>query len=96
MWYAVLSSRELRKNRIVAVRRFSQDLIFFRNSAGEVGCVTSLCAHRGASLSKGCIRNDNIQCPFHGIEYDVTGKCVFVPSDGKASEADLHRFNLKH
>ena len=96
MWYAVLSSKELPMNKVVAVRRFSEDLVFFRNAEGKAGCVTSLCAHRGASLAKGCVCNGNVQCPFHGIEYDVTGKCVFVPSDGRASTADLSRFNLKH
>ena len=96
MWYAVLSSKELPMNKVVAVRRFSEDLVFFRNAEGKAGCVTSLCAHRGASLAKGCVCNGNVQCPFHGIEYDVMGKCVFVPSDGRASTADLSRFNLKH
>ncbi len=96
MWYAVLSSKELPVNCVVAVKRFSEELIFFRNTTGGIGCVTSLCAHRGASLGKGCVKNDHIQCPFHGIEYDITGQCVYVPSDGRASEANLNRFHLKH
>jgi phenylpropionate dioxygenase-like ring-hydroxylating dioxygenase large terminal subunit len=28
---------------------------------------------------------DNIQCPFHGFEYDTTGKCTLVPANGKAT-----------
>lgn len=96
MWYAVLSSKEVPTNGAVAAKRFCEELIFFRNSAGELGCVTSLCAHRGASLGKGCVKDDHIQCPFHGVEYDITGKCVFIPSDGRSSEANLNRFHLKH
>ena len=42
MWYAVLSSKELPQNKVVAVRRFSQDLVFFRNAAGQAGCITSI------------------------------------------------------
>ncbi|MBQ7564245.1 MAG: aromatic ring-hydroxylating dioxygenase subunit alpha [Lachnospiraceae bacterium] len=94
-WYAVLSSHQLKKGKVVGARRFGKDLVFFRNQAGEAGCVTSLCAHRGASLAKGCISHEHIRCPFHGIEYDPTGKCVFVPSDGKASTADYARFHLE-
>ena len=95
-WYAVLSSHELKPNKVTAARRFGENLVFFRDKDGKPGCVTDLCAHRGASLGKGCVKDGHIQCPFHGIEYDLTGKCVHIPSEGRASEADFSRFNLKH
>ena len=94
-WYAVLSSRELKNGQILGARRFGRELVFFRTSGGDIGCFDSLCAHRKASLVKGCIREEHIKCPFHGIEYDVTGKCVYVPSEGKASPLDFSRFHLK-
>jgi phenylpropionate dioxygenase-like ring-hydroxylating dioxygenase large terminal subunit len=95
-WYAVMSSHDVKKGKVTGARRFGENLVFFRTEAGGLGCVSSRCAHRGASLAKGCVKNGNIRCPFHGIEYDVTGKCVHVPSDGRASTADLSRFNLRH
>lgn len=94
-WYAVLNSREVKKGKLVAARRFGEDIVFFRSSSGNISAVTSLCAHRGASLCKGWLEGDNIKCPFHGIEYDSTGKCVYVPSDGRSSERDYSVFNLK-
>lgn len=90
-WYAVLSSSKLKPGRLIAARRFGEDLVFYRTESGIVSAVTSLCAHRGASLCNGWLENDNIKCPFHGIEYDVTGRCVHVPSDGKASVQDYSR-----
>lgn len=95
-WYAVLSSNKLKAGKLIAARRFGEDIIFFRTSLGVACAVTSLCAHRGASLCNGWLENGNIKCPFHGIEYDSTGKCVHVPSDGKSAEHDYSRFNLKH
>ena len=94
-WYAVLSSDSVRKGKICAARRFGEELLFFRDKEGRAGCVSSLCAHRGADLGKGCIKDGNISCPFHGIEYDVDGKCIYVPSDGRASDLDHSRFDLK-
>ncbi len=94
-WYAIASSQSIKLGKFVALRRFGENLILFRNNAGKLGCVTDLCAHRGASLSKGCVSDGNIKCPFHGIEYDTTGKCVYIPSEGRASESDFSRFNLK-
>jgi len=95
-WYAVLSSRQVGKGKVVGVRRFGKNLAFFRTEDGTLSCVQDACAHRGASLSKGCVRNGHIQCPFHGIEYDAQGKCVHIPSEGRASTKNISRFDLKH
>lgn len=94
-WYAVLSSGALKKGKVVAARRFGENLIFIRSKDGQIGCFDHLCAHRKASLSKGWIENEHLKCPFHGIEYDINGKCVYVPSDGKAATLDYARFHLK-
>ena len=95
-WYAILSSHEIKKGQVLGASRFSENLVFFRTESDELSCVSSLCAHRGASLQKGWVENNHIKCPFHGIEYDVTGKCVYVPSEGMASTADYSRFHLKN
>lgn len=95
-WYAVLSSHKVRRGRVIGARRFGENIVFFRDDAGVLGCVTDKCAHRGASLAKGCLKDGNVQCPFHGIEYDVNGKCVHIPSEGRASVKDYSRFDLKH
>ncbi len=95
-WYAVLSSHRVRRGRVIGARRFGENMVFFRDDAGVLGCVTDKCAHRGASLAKGCMKDGNLQCPFHGIEYDMNGKCVHIPSEGRASVKDYSRFDLKH
>lgn len=95
-WYAIMASEQIPKGKVVSARRFGENLVFFRAEDGVLACVTSLCAHRGASLGKGCLSNGNIRCPFHGIEYDVSGKCVYIPSNGRASKADYSRFNLRN
>ena len=95
-WYAVLSSHQLRKGKIIGVRRFGEDIVFFRTESGEIGCLNSRCAHRKASLEKGWISNEHIKCPFHGIEYDINGKCVYVPAEGRASVYDHSRFHMRH
>lgn len=94
-WYAAAFSHEIKKGKVTGVRRFGRNLVFFRSGSGSLACVDSLCAHRKASLEKGWIQDDHIKCPFHGIEYDMTGRCVYVPSDGRASTLDYERFHLK-
>lgn len=86
----------MKKNKLVAVKRMNLDLVLFRNSQDELGCVVDQCTHRGAALSKGKIVGDCVQCPFHGLEFDTEGSCKFIPANGKSSTADLSRYNVKH
>lgn len=94
-WYAILPSKAVKTNQIVGVKRLNLELALFRNEKGEIGCVVDQCTHRGAALSKGKIKGDCIQCPFHGLEFDRTGRCAFIPANGKASTADISRYNVK-
>ncbi|NIV29174.1 MAG: Rieske 2Fe-2S domain-containing protein, partial [Anaerolineae bacterium] len=41
------------------------------------------CPHRGVELSKGQVIHGRIQCPFHGFEYDVSGRGVLIPANGR-------------
>lgn len=83
-WYPVLEVCELKKkSKLLGVKRLGEKLAFWRDSTGNVHCIYDVCAHRGASLSAGVIVDDHVQCPFHGLEYDESGKCVVIPSRGR-------------
>jgi phenylpropionate dioxygenase-like ring-hydroxylating dioxygenase large terminal subunit len=85
-WYIALDSKELQNGKITAVKRLGKELLFWRDKSNNVACIERTCAHRGADLSLGKIVNDHIQCPFHGIEYDSSGKAALIPSIGKNSK----------
>ena len=95
-WYAILPSKAVKTNQIVGVKRLNLDLAIFRNDKGEIGCVVDQCTHRGAALSKGKVKGECIKCPFHGLEFNEKGQCAFIPANGKVSESDLSRYNVKH
>ena len=95
-WYAILPSKAVKTNQIVGIKRLNLDLAIFRNDTGEVGCVVDQCKHRGAALSKGKDKGECLKCPFHGLEFDKKGQCNFIPANGKVSDADLSRYNVKH
>jgi phenylpropionate dioxygenase-like ring-hydroxylating dioxygenase large terminal subunit len=80
-WYAVVSSRELGR-RPLAKTRFSERLVFWRDAAGRPACVADRCAHRGAALSLGEVRDGEIVCPFHGLRYAPDGRCTRAPTEG--------------
>jgi nitrite reductase/ring-hydroxylating ferredoxin subunit len=58
------------KNNVLAGRR-----------RGRLFACDNLCPHRGASLSKGELKQDDIVCYMHGYEYNVfSGKLVNMKS----------------
>jgi len=45
-------------------------ICIYRDDRGILNAVSDICMHRGASLSRGKILNNNcLQCPYHGWEY---------------------------
>jgi phenylpropionate dioxygenase-like ring-hydroxylating dioxygenase large terminal subunit len=80
-WYvAGLSSAFVDKP--VKRRMLGQDFALWRDSSGQVHCVANTCSHRGGSLGDGKIKGDNLQCPYHGWQFDGDGQCRKIPSLG--------------
>ncbi|ABS60410.1 aromatic ring-hydroxylating oxygenase subunit alpha [Fervidobacterium nodosum] len=84
-WYIVLSSKEVKKGELIGVTRFGEKLALWRDEAGKVHCISDVCCHRGASISHGKIlsNGERVMCPFHGFEYDSTGRVCVIPANGR-------------
>jgi phenylpropionate dioxygenase-like ring-hydroxylating dioxygenase large terminal subunit len=67
------------------VRLLGQDLVLFRNAAGEYGLLDRDCPHRGADLAYGRNEGDGLRCPFHGWKFDVNGQCLETPAEPPGS-----------
>jgi len=57
-----------------------EKLIAFRDSAGRVGVMDQRCPHRCASLFLGRNEESGLRCIYHGWKFDVSGRCVDMPS----------------
>jgi phenylpropionate dioxygenase-like ring-hydroxylating dioxygenase large terminal subunit len=79
-WYVVMDSTQVR-DKPVGVVRMGEKLVFWRDSSGKVNCFRDKCVHRGVQLSKGKVIGNHIQCPFHGLEYDSSGKVTVIPAN---------------
>jgi len=82
-WYVVLGSREVKRGKLLGVTRLGERLVLARDQEGKVFCLRERCAHRGAALSAGKLVGDCIQCPFHGFQYDASGRGVLIPANGR-------------
>jgi phenylpropionate dioxygenase-like ring-hydroxylating dioxygenase large terminal subunit len=67
----------------VRVQLLGERLLAFRDTAGRLGLVDEFCAHRRVSLWFGRNEECGLRCAYHGWKYDVTGKCVDLPSEAE-------------
>jgi len=84
-WYIILESKEVPRGKPVGVLRMGEPLVFWRDQAGNLGCMRDLCPHRGVALSTGKLVGDHLQCPFHAFEFDCLGEVRLVPANGRAA-----------
>ena len=82
-WLPALLSKELPMPDCPPVRLkvLGERLVTFRDTQGNLGAIDEFCAHRGVSLWFGRNEEGGLRCPYHGWKYDVTGKCLEVPSE---------------
>ena len=85
-WYVILESGEIKNNQVKGFTRFGEKIVAWRDPNGKLGVFRDRCPHRGIQLCLGKVKDGHLQCPFHGFEYDSTGKCVLIPANGKASQ----------
>jgi nitrite reductase/ring-hydroxylating ferredoxin subunit len=68
------------------VRFMNVPYVAYRKNSSQLVVHTDVCPHMGASFSKGgwVNENHNLQCPYHGFEFDE-GRFVSIPSSKKES-----------
>jgi len=82
-WIPALLSGELAEpdGPPVRVRLLNEDLIAFRDTAGNVGLVSAFCPHRRAPMFFGRNEECGLRCVYHGWKFDKDGTCVDMPSE---------------
>ena len=75
---------------VKAVRVFGEDLILFKDQAGQFGLIDKHCAHRGVDLSFARYEGDGLRCPFHGWKFNAQGQCLDTPAEPTGSKLKDH------
>lgn len=79
-WHPIAYSSDI-GSRPIAVRLLDQRLVAYR-AGDKVVVANDVCIHRGAPLSGGRIVDETLECPYHGLRFDGTGRCVAIPPAG--------------
>ncbi len=81
-WYPIAASSGVARRKPIGVKRFGEALVLWRADDGRVVCMRDRCSHRSAALSAGKIRDGRLECPYHGLRFDASGRCVLIPANG--------------
>jgi phenylpropionate dioxygenase-like ring-hydroxylating dioxygenase large terminal subunit len=78
-WYPVLASEDLPADKPVAFKALGEELVAWRNRNGEPCVMVDKCPHRGAKFSLGRVLGGDLQCAWHGLRFDGSGRCTMIP-----------------
>lgn len=87
-WYVAALPEELDEG-LLGRTITGTPVALFRRPDGGAAALLDICPHRFAALSDGIIRDGNVQCPYHGLEFDGSGRCMLNPHGNGARPASL-------
>ena len=77
-WYIAAWADEIGTEPLA--RRICNDpVVLFRDGAGKAAALADRCCHRAAPLHQGSVVEAGIQCGYHGLVFDGSGRCVAIP-----------------
>lgn len=79
-WYVIAFSHEVEKGKAISRKCMDEPIVLFREENGDVTALFDRCPHRGVPLSQGKVLEKTIECPYHGFQFDHSGRCVVIPS----------------
>ncbi|BBY98179.1 Rieske 2Fe-2S domain-containing protein [Mycolicibacterium fallax] len=83
-WFQVAWSDEIAVGAVHRMTYFGQDLVAWRAESGRITVMGAYCEHLGAHLGHGgTVTGENLQCPFHGWQWNAEGRNVCIPYEDR-------------
>jgi nitrite reductase (NADH) small subunit len=78
-WITAALADELQDGQSKSLVLEGSDIALFREG-DEYFAIANECAHHGAPLHDGRVKNGAVSCPWHGWQFDLqTGECLTAP-----------------
>lgn len=80
-WYMIGTSKDFPAEKLTGHVVAKKPIVVWRTKDGQVVAYDDRCSHKRFPLSQGRLMPDGtLECAYHGLRYDMTGKCVMIPS----------------
>ena len=97
-WYFVAARRSIKSEGLIQKTWMGEEIVTWCDGNDRVCVAEAICPHLGSALGPeagGRVRNGHLICPFHGFEYDGTGRCVATPFAPAAESVRLKMFETR-
>lgn len=81
-WYVAASDSEIGRKPF-ARTILGEPVVMFRTEDGTPVAFEDRCCHRHLPLSMGKLVGDRLQCHYHGLQFDSSGRCVRIPGQDR-------------
>src|SRR5271170_6770785 len=96
-WYPAMRSNEIYGRNLATATLLEVPLVVGRTSHGKAFAMRDACPHRGIPLSYGHFDGKNLQCSYHGWEFDAcSGRCMAIPSLTSHDKLKMERISAGH
>jgi phenylpropionate dioxygenase-like ring-hydroxylating dioxygenase large terminal subunit len=96
-WYPAMKSDEIYGPNLAKATLLEIPLVIGRTAEGKAFAMRDACPHRGIPLSYGHFDGKNLQCSYHGWEFEAcSGRCVEIPSLTSADKLKVDRISATH
>jgi phenylpropionate dioxygenase-like ring-hydroxylating dioxygenase large terminal subunit len=92
-WHPIMEAKAL-KDKVVSKTLMGMPIMLYR-AKGLPVIMVDKCPHRALPLSKGCVKDDLIACPYHGWRFNAEGECVDVPGSNEIPSAHVRILPLE-
>lgn len=79
MWWIAAEASEV-SDKPLARWLLNTPVVLYRLKDGTPVALDDRCPHRWAPLSEGVVKDDQLVCPYHGMEFGADGVCTKVPT----------------
>lgn len=79
-WFPVSSSKGLSPGSVMAVELLGEELAVWRAEDESIHAWVDRCPHRGMRLSKGFVRDNSLNCLYHGWQFGTDAGCKRIPA----------------
>jgi 5,5'-dehydrodivanillate O-demethylase len=84
-WHPIAAAADLEARWTLRVRLLGEDLVLYRDRSGTLGLIGEFCPHRRASMAYGIPTQRGLRCPYHGWEFEGSGRCLEMPNEPEGS-----------
>lgn len=81
-WYVAAFSAEI-EARLTPLRLLGENVVLYRTEEGKPVALEDSCPHRRLPLSMGRLLNGNVECGYHGLQFDPAGRCIAAPTQDR-------------